>query len=102
MFVGPKYYNIIRKYVRILQSEMKMRIKIDKCTVCVHVYVRVHVCVCVHTSVCAIQVYDVSSFVDHHPGGLDQILYRAGRDITQLFESYHPFSAYKQVVTHVR
>ena len=59
-------------------------------------------CVCVHTSVCAIQVYDVSSFVDHHPGGLDQILYRAGRDITQLFESYHPFSAYKQVVTHVR
>ena len=41
------------------------------------------------------RVYNVSSFVDHHPGGLDQILYGAGRDITTLFESYHPFSAYK-------
>ena len=95
---------------------MKMRIKIDKCTVCVRACVSVCVCTCmsvsmsvcvcicvfVHTSVCAIQVYHVSSFVDHHPGGLDQTLYRAGRDITQLLESYHPFSAYKQVVTHVR
>jgi len=37
----------------------------------------------------------VSSFVDRHPGGVEQILIGAGRDITQLFESYHPFSVYK-------
>ncbi|XP_065893145.1 uncharacterized protein [Dysidea avara] len=41
------------------------------------------------------KVYDVSSFVDRHPGGVEQILIGAGRDITQLFESYHPFSAYR-------
>ena len=35
------------------------------------------------------QVYDVSSFVSRHPGGADQILLGAGRDVTQLFESYH-------------
>ena len=34
-------------------------------------------------------------FVDHHPGGLDQILYGAGRDITTVFKSYHPLSTYK-------
>ena len=73
--------------------------------VCLCVYARVHACACVcpsmcvcvyvYLSVCIVQVHDVSSFVDHHPGGLDQILYGAGRDITQLFESYHPLSAYK-------
>ena len=36
-----------------------------------------------------LQVYDVSSFVWKHPGGVDQILCGAGRDITQVFESYH-------------
>ena len=35
------------------------------------------------------QVYDVSAFVSRHPGGVDQILCAAGRDITQVFESYH-------------
>ena len=35
------------------------------------------------------QVYDVSSFVSIHPGGVDQILTAAGRDITQVFEPYH-------------
>ena len=86
-----------------------MRIKIDKCMVCVCVCFCVCVCmsvsmsmrvciyVCVHMSVCTIyiQAYNVSSFVDHYPAGIDQILFRAGRDITQLFESYHPFSANK-------
>ena len=31
----------------------------------------------------------MSSFVSQHPGGLDQIMMGAGRDITQVFESYH-------------
>eukprot|EP00731_Ephydatia_muelleri_P023135 Em0015g718a len=41
------------------------------------------------------KVYDVSSFVSRHPGGVDQIMLGAGRDITQLFESYHPSETYK-------
>ena len=47
--------------------------------------------------ICYAQVYNVSSFMDHHPGGLDQILCAAGRDITQVFECYHPTSAKKLV-----
>ena len=37
----------------------------------------------------AMQVYNVSEFVKKHPGGIDQIMLGAGRDITQLFECYH-------------
>ena len=35
------------------------------------------------------QVYDVSSFVSSHPGGIDQIMIGAGHDITHLFDVYH-------------
>jgi len=35
------------------------------------------------------KVYNVSSFVAEHPGGIDQIMLGAGRDITTVFESYH-------------
>ena len=41
------------------------------------------------------KVYDVSSFVEKHPGGPDQIALGAGRDISQLFESYHSEKAFK-------
>lgn len=41
------------------------------------------------------KVYDVSSFVERHPGGVDQIMLGAGRDVTQLFESYHSVDTYK-------
>ena len=44
------------------------------------------------------QVYDVSSFVSQHPGGMDQIMLGAGRDITQLFESYHKVDTVKYVL----
>ena len=36
-----------------------------------------------------LQVYNVNEFVSRHPGGVDQIMLGAGRDITQVFESYH-------------
>lgn len=36
------------------------------------------------------QVYDVTSWVNAHPGGKDTILLNSGRDATQLFEAYHP------------
>ena len=37
-------------------------------------------------------VYDVTSFIDRHPGGRDLLLLMAGRDITDVFVSYHPFT----------
>lgn len=39
--------------------------------------------------VVVLQVYDVSKFASQHPGGVDQILCAAGRDITLVFEAYH-------------
>lgn len=38
------------------------------------------------------KVYDVSKFLDRHPGGKDILLMAAGRDVTAVFESYHAFS----------
>ncbi|ORZ32396.1 delta5 fatty acid desaturase [Catenaria anguillulae PL171] len=37
------------------------------------------------------KVYDVTSFLDRHPGGRDLLLFAAGRDATQVFETYHQF-----------
>ncbi|KAK3745067.1 hypothetical protein QZH41_014565, partial [Actinostola sp. cb2023] len=38
------------------------------------------------------KVYDVTKFIDRHPGGRDVLLMAAGRDVTMVFESYHAFS----------
>jgi fatty acid desaturase/predicted heme/steroid binding protein len=38
------------------------------------------------------RVYDVTSWIPKHPGGTDVLALSAGRDITNTFESYHPFS----------
>ena len=35
-------------------------------------------------------VYDLTAFADRHPGGRTMLLLAAGRDATELFESYHP------------
>jgi acyl-lipid (8-3)-desaturase len=37
-------------------------------------------------------VYDITDWLEKHPGGRDVLLLAAGRDITDLFKSYHPFS----------
>ena len=39
-----------------------------------------------------IKVYDVSKFLNRHPGGKDMLLMGAGRDSTVVFEAYHSFS----------
>ena len=36
--------------------------------------------------------YDLTKFVERHPGGQEAILLGRGRDCTALFESYHIFS----------
>lgn len=38
------------------------------------------------------ELYDLSEFVDRHPGGKESILLGRGRDCTAMFESYHPFT----------
>ena len=37
----------------------------------------------------------MSSFVSRHPGGVEQILLGASRDITQIFESYHKTDTFR-------
>lgn len=37
-------------------------------------------------------VYDVTAFVDRHPGGREMLLLALGREATDLFNSYHPFT----------
>ena len=35
------------------------------------------------------QVYDVTSFIDHHPGGASLILKLGGQDATEQYETFH-------------
>ncbi|KAA0171487.1 hypothetical protein FNF28_00699 [Cafeteria roenbergensis] len=37
-------------------------------------------------------VYDVTSWVDRHPGGAEVLLLCAGRECTEMMQSYHPFT----------
>lgn len=60
-----------------------------RCTLVSHAH-HMHV-----TCALTTQVYDVSKFLARHPGGSEQLMLGAGRDVTQLFESYHPFDVYK-------
>jgi len=41
------------------------------------------------------KVYDVTSFIDEHPGGAKLIASRAGKDVTEEFEMSHPDSAWE-------
>lgn len=38
------------------------------------------------------KVYDVTSWLPTHPGGKDLLLLSSGRDVTNLFQSYHPLT----------
>jgi len=38
------------------------------------------------------KVYDVTDWLPQHPGGKEVLLVAAGRDCTDLFRSYHPFT----------
>lgn len=43
------------------------------------------------------KVYDVTKWMYDHPGGVDTILLAAGRDATQVFETYHKLSTEQQL-----
>ncbi len=40
-------------------------------------------------------MYDVTKFLDQHPGGRDQLLLGIGRDASLVFDSYHKASTLK-------
>lgn len=44
------------------------------------------------------KVYDVTEFVDKHPGGKELLLLSVGREATDLFNSYHPFTTKPRAV----
>ena len=44
------------------------------------------------------RVYDVSSFIDRHPGGVGPILNLAGKDCTDVFSNYHAQRIYKTML----
>ena len=66
-----------------------------KCVCCTRCTLVSHACHMHATCTLTTQVYDVSKFLARHPGGSEQLMLGAGRDVTQLFESYHPFDVYK-------
>ena len=41
------------------------------------------------------QAYDVTKFLDHHPGGRTQFIVAAGRDVSVIFRSYHKEETFK-------
>ncbi|TPX39305.1 hypothetical protein SeMB42_g06381 [Synchytrium endobioticum] len=47
-------------------------------------------------------VYDVTKFASRHPGGRDLILLGAGRDCTQVFETYHKPATVAKVLEKFR
>jgi cytochrome b involved in lipid metabolism len=43
----------------------------------------------------AAQAYDVTKFIDQHPGGRTQFIVAAGRDVSVIFRSYHKDETFK-------
>lgn len=48
------------------------------------------------------QVYDVTDFLEKHPGGSQQLLLLAGRDVTHFFNSYHSIPTRKLIAKRCR
>jgi len=46
------------------------------------------------------KIYDVTSWLNKHPGGKDNLLLNGGRDATQLFESYHPIQVHSLLTAY--
>jgi len=42
------------------------------------------------------KVYDVTPYLDKHPGGILPMLNMAGKDTTDAFKNYHPEYVYKK------
>ena len=44
------------------------------------------------------RVYDITSFIDRHPGGVGPIVNMAGKDATDVFANYHAARVYKTML----
>uniref|UniRef100_A0A0K0DEE6 Cytochrome-b5 reductase n=1 Tax=Angiostrongylus cantonensis TaxID=6313 RepID=A0A0K0DEE6_ANGCA len=44
------------------------------------------------------QVYDVTSYLEFHPGGIPELMRAAGNDSTGLFNHYHPWVNYERML----
>lgn len=60
------------QYVRINKEELKKHKSIDDCWTCING-----------------KVFNITPYVDFHPGGVDEIMKCAGKDGTSLFNKYH-------------
>lgn len=58
--------------VRVTRDELKCHSKRDDCWISLNG-----------------RVFNVTSYIDYHPGGVDEIMKSAGRDGTALFNKYH-------------
>ncbi|KAF4651993.1 hypothetical protein FOZ61_010002 [Perkinsus olseni] len=47
-------------------------------------------------------VYDVTSYLDYHPGGRGELLQGAGKDCTELFNVYHPWVSEEAILRNAR
>ena len=43
-------------------------------------------------------VFDVSQYLEYHPGGQDEILRYAGKDCTKIFQDIHPWINFKAIL----
>lgn len=60
------------QYVRVSSEELRLHRQRDDCWTCIDG-----------------KVYNITAYVDFHPGGADEILKCAGKDGTTLFNKYH-------------
>jgi cytochrome b involved in lipid metabolism len=44
------------------------------------------------------KVYDITPYLEFHPGGIDKLMLGAGRDCTQLFDKYHSWVNYEHLL----
>ncbi|VDM61619.1 unnamed protein product [Angiostrongylus costaricensis] len=44
------------------------------------------------------QVYDITSYLEFHPGGIPELMRAAGNDATGLFNHYHPWVNYERML----
>ena len=48
------------------------------------------------------RAYDITRFIDKHPGGVGPIVNMAGKDATDVFDNYHAARVYKTMLAPVR
>ncbi|CDK27221.1 unnamed protein product [Kuraishia capsulata CBS 1993] len=44
------------------------------------------------------KVYDITGYLDYHPGGVDKLLLVAGKDGTAMFNRYHPWVNFERML----